>query len=100
MKLISAFLVATIALAGCSHEGPSTNDGASPGMPAAPALDATRQAKVDKAVAVARAIERDPAGADRILQENGLTEQQLDDLLYAIAADPAMSAAYTSRLGP
>jgi hypothetical protein len=51
---------------------------------------------VQLAVTVARAIDAAPASADSILSANGLTQDGLDSLMYAIAADSAKSAAYTA----
>lgn len=54
--------------------------------------------EVQKAVAVARGLETNPAAADSILAAHGLTPAGLDSLMYLIAADSALSAAYTNAL--
>lgn len=51
--------------------------------------------EVARAVAVARGIDAEPAAADSVLAANGLTRAGLDSLMYVIAADSALSAAYT-----
>jgi hypothetical protein len=55
--------------------------------------------RVDKAVAVAKAVEANPGRADAVLREHGMTAQQFEDLMYEIAADPAMSEEYEARMG-
>ena len=54
--------------------------------------------EVARAVAVARGLEANPAAADSILAANGLTVGGLDSLMYVIAADSALTAAYTNAL--
>lgn len=48
------------------------------------------------ALKVAGGLEATPAMADSVLSANGLTRAGLDSLLYRIAADSAMSAAYSA----
>ncbi len=47
--------------------------------------------------ALANAIERQPAAADSILRANAMRRETFDSLLYEIAADAQLSAAYESR---
>jgi hypothetical protein len=54
--------------------------------------------EVARAVAVARGLEANPAAADSILTANGLTVTGLDSLMYRIAQDSALTAAYTNAL--
>jgi len=54
--------------------------------------------EVARAVAVARGIEANPAAADSVLAANGLTIAGLDSLMYVIAQDSALSAAYNRAL--
>lgn len=93
--------LALIALAGCSSSGSSSAPGPSVKTdPPAPAtMPSAASAKVDKAAAIARAIQARPENADEILRQNNMTERQYEDLLYEIAADPAMSEAYNARMG-
>lgn len=53
-------------------------------------------ADVQQAVTVADAIAAAPASADSILAAHGMSPEVFDSLMYAIAADPAKSAAYTA----
>ena len=53
---------------------------------------------VARAVAVARGIEANPAAADSILSANGLTAAGLDSLMYTIAEDSALAAAYATAM--
>ena len=54
---------------------------------------------VQKALEVAKAIKAAPDDAESILSEHGMTVQDLDALLFEIAADPAQSAAYAEGMG-
>jgi hypothetical protein len=53
---------------------------------------------VDRAVAVARAIQANPAAADSILAAHGLTRAGFDSLMYDVAADSALARAYTEAI--
>jgi len=53
---------------------------------------------VDRAVAVARAIQAHPTAADSILAAHDLTRAELDALMYDIAADSALARAYTAAV--
>lgn len=91
---------ALIALAGCSSSGntASSGPGAGSDSPARATMSSAASAKVDKAAAIARAIQARPENADEILRQHNMTEQQYEDLLYEIAADPAMSEAYNAKV--
>ena len=49
---------------------------------------------VAEVAAVANAIEAQPAAADSILGAHEMTRMAFDSLLYEIAADPTLTAAY------
>lgn len=53
---------------------------------------------VDRAVAVARAIQVAPAAADSILAAHGLTRAGFDALMYDIAADSALAQTYADAI--
>jgi hypothetical protein len=94
MKLLGAIILSA-GIVSCSSGGggtTSTGNGAS-------VMSAADQSKVDKAAAIAKAIQANPERADAILSQNGMTEQLFDDLLYEIASDPEMSRAYSERVG-
>lgn len=102
----TVIILAALALGACSGEPGSTESSrrssGTEGAAAAPApraLTDAERAMVDKAGAVARAIEANPDGAAQILQQHGLTQEQFEGMLYDIAADPDLTAAYTARLG-
>ncbi|MDZ4754412.1 MAG: hypothetical protein SGJ11_07935 [Phycisphaerae bacterium] len=63
------------------------------------ALTSAQRLKIDRAVAMAKAIEANPDAADEILKQHGMTEEGFEDLLFEIAGDPAMSQAYLDLLG-
>lgn len=54
---------------------------------------------VDEVAAVANAIEARPGASDSILQANDMTREQLDSLLYEVAADPTLTQAYQAARG-
>lgn len=54
---------------------------------------------VDDVAAVADAIEARPGAVDSILQANDMTREQLDSLLYEVAADPTLTQAYQRARG-
>lgn len=58
-----------------------------------PAADSP-EGKVLLAATVAREISGDPDKADEILGKHGLDRDKLDDLMFAIAADPELSKKY------
>jgi hypothetical protein len=88
-----AALGAVIVLAAC---GGAASDDAS-------ARDASATAvmtEVQRAAAIANAITAAPARMDSILAANGMTAEQLEQMMYRIARDSALSAEYgrlTSR---
>ena len=77
VALLGLALAFTLACGGGG--GPSTDDAA-------------------KAGAVAKRIAADPAAAAPALAEAGWTEAEYKALLFEIAADPALSAAYTQAM--
>ena len=60
------------------------------------AADTSAAARATTAAAVANAIAAKPAAADSILRAAGYTPEQFEQLMYDIAADSAMSAAYAA----
>jgi hypothetical protein len=90
--------VGVMTLTGCSGEtGSPPSESSSAAIPRT--LTPEQQAKVDKAAAVARALEAPGQTPDQVLQQHGMTEQQFNDLLFEIAEDEAMSAAYDAKVG-
>lgn len=57
-------------------------------------LPPAADAEIDKAVEVLAAIDAEPARAEAILGEHGLTAEQFEALMYDIASDPARAAAF------
>jgi membrane-bound lytic murein transglycosylase B len=85
----SAFGTALVLAAACSSPR---------GEAASAASEASATTAVDRAVAVAQAIEANPTAADSILAAHGLTRAGFDSLLYDIAADSALARAYTEAI--
>ncbi|MDP1660922.1 MAG: hypothetical protein Q8L55_03320 [Phycisphaerales bacterium] len=63
------------------------------------AVSGSQSLRVDTAVKIAKAVEANPDRAGAVLRENGMTADAYEDLMYDIAADPAMSAEFNSRMG-
>ncbi|HET9515509.1 MAG TPA: hypothetical protein VFO95_16375 [Gemmatimonadales bacterium] len=82
----------TIVAVGCSRPGPEAAGGAGDAGGASPPT------VVDRAAAVAHAIQADTAAADSILAAHGLTRAGLDSLMYEIAADSALARAYAEAI--
>lgn len=61
-------------------------------------LSAEQQKVVDKAVAIAKAVQAAPLKADAVMTEYGMTTESFDEMMAEISADPAMSLAYTTQL--
>lgn len=53
---------------------------------------------VQRAVAIAKAIEADPDATEQILETHGLTADDFEQMMYEISADPALSKAYEAGL--
>ncbi len=60
------------------------------------AADTTAAGRATTAAAVANAIAAKPTAADSILRAAGYTPEQFEQLMYDIAADSGMSAAYAA----
>ena len=91
-------VLALTTLVGCAGNGDSAPRSTSQGAPTAGALTGDRLAKVEKAAQIANDVNARPNDAARILDAHAMTEQQFEELMYEIAADPAMSAEYDARV--
>lgn len=74
--------------------GGGADKGAAPSGGAAPAAPS----KATKAAALAKEIGARPDDADAILEKNGMTRAQFEELMYEIAADEELSKAYEQAL--
>lgn len=93
MKRIRSGLTAlalTMALAACGDAPREAGEETGEGEPMAAPVPAW----VGEVAGVANAIEARPAAADSILDAHEMTRATLDSLLYEVAADPALTAAY------
>ena len=89
----SAMILAALTLVACGQKADSTGDtSAAPQTAAVPAVPP----EVQKAVAVRSGIAAAPDKADSVLAANGLTVAGFDSLMYRIAADSALRAAFAS----
>lgn len=74
---------------------PPAPDAKVPETPAmAPKMDAER---LELAISVAKAIKAEPDSAESILKEKGMTQEELEDLIYEVSMDPEAAALYTER---
>lgn len=94
LRAVALGLMTIVAL-GCGRPGPEAAGGAG-GAGDAGSIPAPTV--VDRAAAVARAIQADAAAADSILAAHGLTRAGFDSLMYEIAADSALARAYTEAI--
>lgn len=81
---LALLLVASLAACG---DAPEATDDAAAEAEAIPAW-------VGEVAVVANAIEARPMSADSILEAHEMTRASLDSLLYEIAEDPTLTAAY------
>ena len=86
-----------VAVTGCAG-GEKTGDSAAAAVTPTPASSASTQNadRARSAAAVANAIAARPSAADSILTAAGMTRDSFQTLMYEIAADSAMSAAYAA----
>ncbi|MED5373871.1 MAG: hypothetical protein VX899_22825 [Myxococcota bacterium] len=59
-----------------------------------PKMDAER---LELAISVAKAIKAEPDSAEAILKEKGLSQADLEALMYEVSLDPEAAALYTER---
>jgi hypothetical protein len=91
-------VLALTTLVGCAGNGDSAPRPAQQSDAGAARLTGDRLARVEKAAQIANEVGSRPNDAARILSAHGMTEQQFEELMYEIAADPAMSAEYDARV--
>lgn len=68
-------------------------------MAPASADTAAVPAWVEDVAAVADAIEQRPGAVDSVLEAHGMTRARFDSLIYVVAADPTLTAAYQAARG-
>lgn len=86
--IIRALVLAAL-LTACEAPADRRADDAEP----SPAADSI-PAYVNDVAGIANAVERQPAAADSILAAHDMARAAFDSLIYEIAADPALTAAY------
>lgn len=77
---IAAFLVTTLLIAACGSNGASEGGAVPP--------------KAAKAAAIAAEIDENPDAFEAILEKHGMTADEFQALMYEIAADEELTAAY------
>ena len=82
-------MLAVVALPACGLFGGGENKGK------AETVDAETFKKV---VTLAKAVKKEPEKAQEILKESGLSRAQVEDAIYAIAADEEASEKYAKAL--
>jgi hypothetical protein len=93
MRRFTIAFAAALTLAACA---PRDKTAADTSAQAAAAATPAVPADVEKALAVKRGIEAAPNKADSVLTANGLTPAGFDSLMYRIAGDSALRAAYAA----
>ncbi len=91
MRVLVLGVAAMLVVSACTKADQNTRTVAA----AAPAPDRARRAAL-----TANAMAANPAAADSILAAGGYTQAGFQKLMYEIAADSAMSAAYAGARGP
>jgi hypothetical protein len=91
MMRFAMVVAAGLIVGACGGQRAGTTAGAS-----GETEQASVPADVQTAVAVARGIEASPDRSDSVLAANGLTPAGFDSLMYRIAADSAMRAAFAA----
>lgn len=88
-------MIAILLALGCGSPEPAE---LAPKEPVADQLPAKAPAPdVDRAVALAKRIDAEPARAEAILAEEDMTPEQLDELMDSIARSPEASARYAAE---
>ncbi len=62
------------------------------------ACDSEPDDPVERAAAIARDIQADPANAEEVLEDHDITIDEFEELIYEIAADPEQSQRYEAAL--
>lgn len=83
---------APLGLIGCG------DDDEAPPPPSVAAAEAESDDPVDRAVAIGKAIKAEPDRTEEILAERGMTIEELEELMYEIAADPELSERYQEEM--
>ena len=96
MRSLSLVAGVLVTVAGCAG-GEKTGDSAAAVTPTPASTASTQNTdRARTAAAVANAIAARPTAADSILTAAGMTRDSFQTLMYEIAADSAMSAAYAA----
>jgi hypothetical protein len=87
------WIVLALALTGCAGE--TTDADRASG-------DSTTSVSTDdlvtRAAEITKAMDADPAAVESILETHGVTPEEFEEMMYEIAADPALSEAYEAAL--
>lgn len=95
MRFLCLGVAALLSLAACAKDDKTASESDSTTATTA----TTPAARARAAALTANAIAANPAAADSILKAGGYTPDGFQKLMYEIAADSAMSAAYASAKG-
>lgn len=93
--LLVLVLLLAGSLCGCSGQEQAQQKNDEPAAaPEEQALTVAQVAQVEKAVAIAKAIEAAPATAAAVLEKYAMSAEDFENLMYEISADGRMTAAY------
>src|SRR5688500_6857226 len=96
MTMTRAILAASLILLAAGCAGGDRHSDTTAANDTAAARDTSIAGRARSAAAVANAIAARPAAADSILRAAGYTREDFEQLMYDIASDSAMSAAYAA----
>jgi|GEM_PF-3644133 len=86
-------------LAGCGGSDPApAPEPEKTAASEAPAAEAAPKSEADKLMDVAKAVRANPANADKILAEAGMSLDQFEAAMYELAKDPAKSQAFVASM--
>ena len=99
MRTLTTFVAGlTLALfAGCGSEPTAPPPEPEPVVEPAPAA-AQAESEIEKLARIAAAIKADPSGADAALSDAGMTAEEFEAAMFALAKDPAKTAAFADAM--
>jgi hypothetical protein len=87
------WIVLALVLTGCAGETPDADRASSEST-----TSVSNDDLVTRAAEITKAMNADPSAVERILETHGVTPEEFEEMMYEIAADPALSQAYEAAL--
>jgi hypothetical protein len=98
-SMMASAVVLLALLGGCESMSGGSSTTTNSGSGGSTPISRSGSSRVDTAVRIAQGVQANPDRADAVLREHGMTVEEYEDLMYEIAADPAMSEEFNSRMG-